>query len=104
MFDINKAKEYASAHAYKELLTYFVNTSGLEKSEIAYIIKTDRSILGMCLKGTAQITDKMIANLLVYLKLPLPENINSNDILYNKKIAMKLATRTTDLTIISRAL
>ena len=92
MFDINKAKEYASAHAYKELLTYFVNTSGLEKSEIAYIIKTDRSILGMCLKGTAQITDKMIANLLVYLKLPLPENINSNDILYNKKIAMKLAT------------
>ena len=92
MFDINKAKEYASAHAYKELLTYFVSTSGLEKSEIAYIIKTDRSILGMCLKGTAKITDKMIANLLVYLKLPLPENINSNDILYNEAVAMKLAT------------
>lgn len=92
MFDINKAKEYASAHAYKELLTYFVSTSGLEKSEIAYIMKTDRSILGMCLKGTAKITDKMIANLLVYLKLPLPENINSNDILYNEAVAMKLAT------------
>ena len=92
MFDINKAKEYASAHAYKELLTYFVSTSGLEKSEIAYIMKTDRSILGMCLKGTAKITDKMIANLLVYLKLPLPENINSNDILYNEDVAMKLAT------------
>lgn len=92
MFDIDKAKEYASAHAYKELLTYFVSTSGLEKSEIAYIIKTDRSILGMCLKGTAKITDKMIANLLVYLKLPLPENINSNDILYNEAVAMKLAT------------